>query len=377
MLLEQVWAAVRGLQDAVGRQALVADRDLVWQMLRQLMAAPAPSTGAMLPGGIFDEVTDIAAALGLADRIEATPGLAGVAGLRLGVDKARPDILVLVQLDRPSFRITSLVDTHQAGVVPAGTFQIPHGLPPIPAKAVRYDVSKGGLRVAAQGALIPNTGAGPAGFRFQVERGRLLPLDTVLLDVPASRIGEQMRGSGAYHAAGILMALGTAAMLRQSEEALLEHNRSCLFLFWDSQGGEIDMHLQPTFGTVLVEGQLGQGSTAPTLDAGVAYSHQVDDVHGPWVPMNYQQLSHDLAASFLEFWPNGVQHHAGPCAAESGPASFRRVIGVMGPPVTQMIGEDERAGLRDIQAGAVWLTVYLAAVLNLVPDIAVRYALGR
>ena len=77
MLLEQVWGAVRGLQDAVDRQPLVADRDLVWQMLRQLMASPAPATGAMLPGGIFDEVTDIAAALGLADRLEAASGLVG------------------------------------------------------------------------------------------------------------------------------------------------------------------------------------------------------------------------------------------------------------------------------------------------------------
>ena len=186
-----------------------------------------------------------------------------------------------------------------------------------------------------------------------------------------------MRGSGVFHASGVLMALGTAALLRQSEEALLEQNRSCLFLFWDSQGGEIDMRWQPTCGTVLVEGQLAHDAALLALEAGVAYAHQVDGVHGPWTPMNYQQLTHELAASFASYRPGGVQCNAAQRAIGTSPASLRRVIGVMGPPVSQLIGDDERASLRDIQAGVAWLAVYLAAVLNLVPDITVRYALER
>ena len=109
----------------------------------------------------------------------------------------------------------------------------------------------------------------------------------------------------------------------------------------------------------------------------MAYAHQVDGVHGPWTPMNYQQLTHELAASFVSYRPDGVQANAAQGAIGACPASLRRVIGVMGPPVSQLIGDDERASLRDIQAGVVWLAVYLAAVLNLVPDITVRYALER
>ncbi len=385
MFVESLWQAVPPLQAALQNHPLVTDREQLWQMLRQLAVVPAPTTGVMLPGAIFDEVTDIAAVFGLADRFDARLTTGGMGSFWLGVNKERVDLVVSVPLDQPSFRPTRLEDAHSAEIMPAGRLRIPSGFDPLPARAIRYDSGRGTLRVTAQGVITSTTlDDGQARLRFQAERGRLSYSDTVTLDTPLFRQHDLARGTGVGNCASILMALGAAAVLRQIEEALLERDRRCVFVFWDRQGGWPYAYSTrgalsrstPALGTVVIDGHLVQPGGIH-LDAGVACAMHAAELSRMLVPINYQQLTMDFLEALNQVRPGSAQLDASYLPGLEDNSWQSRVLGLIGPPVTDSFMEPEQVSLRDIESGVIWLSLYLVSVLNLVSDLTVHYSLDR
>ncbi len=106
MLLEHLLHVIPTLDEAIRHQSVVADRERSWLALKQLLQANAPSTGAALPGGIIDQMTDIAAVFGLADRLENDLAGPGNPGLFIGVVKPQADLIVVAPLDRLTLRIS-------------------------------------------------------------------------------------------------------------------------------------------------------------------------------------------------------------------------------------------------------------------------------
>ncbi|MCZ7538955.1 MAG: hypothetical protein M5U29_03365 [Anaerolineae bacterium] len=105
MPLHAIATAAPGLGDSLNRLPALADPDPLWDMLRRLMAAHAPSGGANLPGGIGGEIAALAGELGLGDRVIPALGSTGNAALWLGADTVAPDVVVVAHMDRPSFRV--------------------------------------------------------------------------------------------------------------------------------------------------------------------------------------------------------------------------------------------------------------------------------
>ncbi|MFC1959188.1 hypothetical protein ACFLYO_00610 [Chloroflexota bacterium] len=384
MLLEQLWQDVPELPNHIRRQSLVADAESVWVMLRQLMLAYAPSTGAVLPGSIFEQVSDIAAVFGLADRLDISLGGAGCAGLWLGVAKEQVDLVVLAHLDRLTFRVQSVQDEHTALVSPICVTNMSNEIVPAPARSFRFNAQRGRIQVVAQGQL--SLGPDDA-YYFEIERGSLAPLDLITLDLQPRRQGSWVRGSGLDNAAGVLSTLAVASVLRQVEEVLLEHNRRCLFIFPDRQDFSPDMlwtnglgqNIRPALGTVMVDGQVIESETLH-YEAGMGYSFASSGQCGLLVPTNYQQLTWDLASTFETYMPAIAQHNyvVGPGLSQPCIGDFRgRILGLMGPPVSSPHAGQEIVHIKDIQAGIWWLSCYLSFVLELVPSVSVKYALGR
>ncbi len=384
MLLEQLWREMPNLEAAIRQQVVVSDREQTWALLRQLMAAAAPSTGAALPGGIIDQVSDIAAVFGLADRL--VPDLAGPnnPGLWVGVAKEGADLVVAAPLDRLTFRVKQLIDDRTAELYPICVAGLPEEMAQAPAQAFRYDAQRARLGVSARGQLVPRDGA----LFFRAEHGTVSWIDAITLDLVPRRQRDWVRGSGLDNAAGVLETLALGAVLRQVEEALLEHNRRCLLVFPDRRdfspatlinraaGGS----LQPALGTILVEGQIVDAEHGPQYEAGMAYTSGSERRCGMLVPVNYQQLAHDLELAFEQV-TSGVAQFTPASAAcagqQSGMVSSQRVLGVMGPPLSRPHAGQEIVHLADVEAGVWWLGAFVALALNLVPEVASRYALGR
>jgi hypothetical protein len=384
MLLEQLWQDVPELPNHIRRQALVADAESVWVMLRQLMLAAAPSTGAVLPGSIFEQVSDIAAAFGLADRLDIGLGGAGCAGLWLGVAKEQVDLVVLTHLDQLTFRVQRLRDANTALVEPVCVPHVSDEVAPAPARSFRFDAQRGRMVLAAQGQLNLSS-AGE--YSFEIEKGSLTPLDLITLALQPRRQGNWVRGSGLDNAAGILTALAVASILREIEEVLLEHNRRCLFIFPDRQDFMPDMlwtnslgqNIHPQFGTVVVDGQI-IADESMQYEAGIGYAFSSAQQAGLFVPANYQQLTWDLAGTFEASMSAIAQYNYVVTTGgyQRGSGDYRgRVLGLMGPPVSSPHAGQEIVHIKDIQAGIWWLSYYLPLVLGLVPPVSAAYALGR
>ncbi len=378
-ILELLWQTIPELQEAINHHPLITDRENIWVLLRQLMVANAPSGGAALPGAIFDQVTDIAAAFGLADRLDSTLAGAGNPGLWLGVAKEHVDLLVVAYLDGLTYRVRSLRDGRTALLTPVGAGNWPDEMAQTPARSLRFDATSGRLRVAGTGTLTPLGDE----LKFELQEGSLSWQDLITLDLKPRRQEDWVRGSGVDNSASVLCALAAAAILRRVEETLLEHDRRCLFVFPDYRGpclprfsgGRNGDALVPALGTVVVEGQ-PVVSEGLQYEAGAAYSFVSDRCYAPLVPPNYQQFTRDLNAAF----PGAVQYNplAGARQMETGLAcSPGRVLGFTGPPRSHLHAGQEIVYLKDIQATVWWLSCFLPFVLNLVPAVSARYALGR
>jgi len=382
MVLEQLWRAVPGLENAVRQQPLAADRESAWVMLRALLQAPAPSTATTLPNGIIDQVSDIAAALGLVDRLDPDLGGVGNAGLWLGVAGGRADLLVVAHLDRLTFGIDEIRENgRSAGVLAVSASGAFTDMARTPARAFRLE--RGRLAMAARGTMR----ADERGLEFQAEDGSLLPTDLITLDGRPHRQGDWVRSGGIDNAAGVLSALGAAAVLRRVEEALLEYDRRCVFVFPDRQDFSLAAlmaagpALSPTLGALIVDVQPvaadGPG-TGVQHEGGAAYVLSGRD--GLIVPLNYRQLTRALAQALNDARPGTAQLRRLPQRTDTRTdcgVFHERILGYAGPPISQTQAGEETVHLQDIQASVWWLACYIAVVLNLAPGVAGEYALGR
>ncbi len=380
MVLEQLWRAVPGLESAIRQQPLAADREASWVMLRSLLQAFAPSTGTTLPNSILDQVSDIAAAFGLADRLEADLGGVGNAGLWLGVAGGQADVLVVAHLDRQTFRVDRLEDDDRSARLMPVCIAKPYAVvASVPGRALR--MQDGRLEVGARGRLH----ADAQGVFFQAEEGLLLPSDLITVDGNPRRQGDRVSGGGLDNAAGVLSALGAAAALRRVEETLLEYDRRCLFVFPDRQDYSLTTlmaacpALRPALGAIIVDVVEAEdaGEQPGTGAVCVLAGSRAD---GLVVPLNYQQLAQTLAVALNDARPASVQLRRA-CPEEwLGTASGawrERVLGYIGPAINRARPGNETMHLPDIQAVVWWLACYIAAVLNLAPEVTGQYALGR
>ena len=378
--------AMPGLEEGLKQLPALADPDRLWDMLRRLLAAHAPSGGANLPGAIGDEIAALAGELGLGDRVIPALGATGNAALWLGAERPQADVVVAAHMDRPSFRVQN-PDDGTLFAICANRF--PPGNYRTPAKAVRF--ADGRLVVGAQGTLVSRKGDGEAALRFEVGRGTLAWEDTVLIDAPPARDGDRVTGTGLDNSLGVLAALLAASALGADENALRRADRRLLVAFTDQEEGPPDGFFghgaarlahalpPPAVGCVVVDAQTAGPGLGVELGRGAGHGTASGWGRGSIVPPNVHALARDLAGQLNEARPGTVQINTGYLSRSDDVILGRwsRVLALTGPPMTDPHTGHEAARLGDIQASAWWLAHFLAAALNLSPEIGRRYALGR
>lgn len=386
MPLQTLIGALPALYKTLNDLPAVNNRDVLWDMLRRLLVANAPSGGANLLGGIGDDIAVLADELGLRDQVKSYLGSTGNTGIWLGADKTDLDIVVVAHMDRPSFRVRSITD---GALYPICANRFPEGDYRTSAKAVRFE--RGRLVVVAAGMLVSHKNAGQETLTFETKRGQLAWQDIVLLDASPVRNDDTVIGAGLDNSLGVLIALLAAAVLHGVEDVLRERGRRCLFVFTDQEEGPPDGFFghgaarlaytlpPPAYGCVIVDGHATGPDLSPQPGRGASHAAVSGWGRGSVVPPNYHALAVDLADKLNAMRPGTVQMNTGHLSRSDDMALCRwtRILGLTGTPLSDAHTGHESARLSDVQSGVWWLSHFLAAALNLSPVLTPRYALGR
>lgn len=385
MPLKTLTKALPALHETLANHPIVNYTDPLWEMLHRLLVAHAPSGGANLLGGIGDDIAVLADRLDLGSHVRPQFGNTGNSVIDLGNGKAAVDIVVVAHMDRPSFRVRSLADGE---LFPICANRFPPGEYSVTAKAMRFE--GGLLTVGAEGTLLSKRINQEDTLHFTVKRGVLTWQDTVLVDViPTRGPNDVVIGTGLDNCLSVLITLLTAAVLHQMGETL--RDRRVLFVFTDQEeapaqgffghGAARLMHIlpPPTYGCVVVDGHSIGHPYGPVSGEGVSVGFVSGDGRGSIVPPNYQALAVDLARQLNHVRPATAQINNGYLSRGDDMVLGRwtRILGLTGAPLSDAHTGHETAQLADIQSGVWWLAHFLAAALNLVPELAPRYALGR
>jgi len=73
--------ALPGLSESLAKQAAINQAEPLWDLLKRLLTAHAPTGGANLLGGIGDDIAVLADRLGLRDRVISHLGSTGNAAI--------------------------------------------------------------------------------------------------------------------------------------------------------------------------------------------------------------------------------------------------------------------------------------------------------
>ncbi len=383
-MLQSIQPVIPGLNEALQTSPIVNDSGLIWDYLRRLLLAHAPSGGCNLPGAIQDEITAMAQALGLADRYIPRIGSTGNAGIWLGADKPQADVIVVSHMDRPSFRVGPAAD---GSLYPICAFRFPAGAYRVPAKAVHFE--GGRLTVGARGTLIAENSDGQQTLRMEVEEGALHWYDTVLMDVEPTLTNGVIQGTGLDNCLGVVTMLGAAAVLRNVENVLREHNRRCLFVFTDQEEGIPEAFFghgaarltyavpPPAFGCIIADAHTVTPGGPLIFGNGASHGNISAWSRGSVVPPNYLALALDLSAELNMQRSHTVQMNTGYLSRSDDMVLGRwtQILGMIGAPMTDAHTGHERASLSDIPSTMWWLSHFTAAALALNPELVQYYAL--
>jgi hypothetical protein len=351
-----------------------------------LLLAHAPSGGACLPGAITDDIASIADELGVAENFQHNLLRTGNSAIALGAQKPIADMVVVTHMDRPTFRVRSL---EKETLYPICADRFPDGTYRVGAKSLRME--QGRLTVGARGSLISEHTDGHSTLRFKGQQGELTWHDFITMDVEPQLDGDIITASGLDNCLGTLVVLLTAAILKQTEDILIEQDRRCLFVFTDLEEGPPDVFFghgaarltnalpPPTYGCIVADAETAGPGYMAIPGQGTAHGFASSNGRGSVVPPHYQALAVRLSEQMNAERPGTVQMNYSYISRSDDMALSRwtRILALSGPPMRDAHTGHESANLSDIQGGVFWLSHFIPAVLNLVPEIVAEYALER
>jgi putative aminopeptidase FrvX len=386
MLLDILQQTLPAIPNTLTSHPVVNNSDQIWAYLRRLLLAHAPSGGSYLPGAIADEIASIANDLGLTQNFEHNFLRTGNASITLGAQKPAADVIVVTHMDRPTFRVRSL---EKETLYPICANRFPDGVYRVGAKSLRFE--NGQLKVGARGSLISERSDRQETLRFKGQEGELAWHDFITMDVDPQLNGDEITATGLDNCLGTLVVLLTAAILKQIEDDLIQKQRRCLFVFTDLEEGPPEVFFghgaarlthalpPPTYGCIVADAETAGPGFMPVSGQGTSHGFASSNGRGSVVPPHYQALAVHLSEEMNAARPDTVQMNYGYISRSDDMALGRwtRILALTGPPMQNAHTGHESANLSDIQDGVWWLSHFVPAVLNIMPEIVSQYAFDR
>ena len=345
----------------------------IYSYLQRLLAAPAPNSGAALPGAVGEVIADIAAELSLSlsaePRIRATGNLA----LEIGAESAGADLLITAHMDRPSFRVLNLAE---ATLYPLCAIRVPHPQYRCRARAVRF--LDGRIETVAQGNMQFKQVAGEWQIRFEPESGALDWGDTVLMAAEPRLDHGQVLGTGLDNAAGVLIALLAARSLSRamSDDFALRRTK-VIFAFTDQEEGppiglfgqgasRLAHALPPRLGFINIDAHNVGASTGHVPGIGASHAFVSGYGRGSVVPLDAQALASETAASINCEHPGTVKLNYGYVSRSDDMllSLHARCLGLIGVVLENAHTCEETIALADVAAAVSWVSMFVMRVLN-------------
>ena len=344
----------------------------IYSYLQRLLAAPAPNSGAALPGAVGEVIADIAAELSLSlsaePRIRATGNLA----LEIGAESAGADLLITAHMDRPSFRVLNLAE---ATLYPLCAIRVPHPQYRCRARAVRF--LDGRIETVAQGELQFSMVNDERQIRFAVEKGSLAWGDTVLMAAEARLADGRIVGTGLDNAAGVLIALLAARSLNAMSDDFALRRTKVIFAFTDQEEGPpIGLFGQgasrlahalppPRLGFINIDAHNVGASTGHVPGIGASHAFVSGYGRGSVVPLDAQALASETAASINCEHPGTVKLNYGYVSRSDDMllSLHARCLGLIGVVLENAHTCEETIALADLAAAVWWVSVFVHELL--------------
>jgi len=364
---------VQSIAELINRDAIYTDVDQYFAHLSQLVEAHAPANGCQLNGAIGDTIRSLADELGLTlstdPRITATGNLA----IEIGAQQDNIDLVITAHMDRPSFRVLSLMDST---LYPICAIRIEGEEYIADAKAVRYQ--DGEMVVSARGQIIIKSKGDDYEMTFQTTEGQLHWGDTVLMDTVPQRQGELMIATGLDNATGVLLGLLSASILQSFADDLKEHNHKVLVVFTDQEEGPpIGLFGQgaarlssaispPRLGFMNLDAHNMDATVGNIPNGGISHAFVSGRGRGSVVPLDYQALAESLAGTINDQRPNTVNLNYGYVSRSDDMllSLWSRCLGLMGVPLAHAHTTEETISLNDMVSAIHWISMFIMTVLE-------------
>ncbi|MDE2859336.1 MAG: M20/M25/M40 family metallo-hydrolase [Chloroflexota bacterium] len=348
----------------------VYSADAIYGYLRRLLAAPAPNSGAALPGAVGGVIGDVAGELGLSLSADPRIRAAGALAIEIGSAAAAADVLITAHMDRPSFRVLNL---EKATLYPLCAIRIPHPRYRCRAIAVRY--LAGRIETAAEGSLQFGEVDGQREIRFDVESGALSWGDTVLMAAEPRLVEGRIIGAGLDNATGVLIGLLSARALSAFSDDFISQGRKVVVAFTDQEEGPPDglfgqgasrlAHaLPPRLGFINIDAHNVDEETGHAPGIGASQAFVSGFGRGSVVPLDYQALATDLAEEVNRARPGTVKLNYGYVSRSDDMllSLNARCLGLIGVVLENAHTTEETAALGDLAAAVRWVSACVAQV---------------
>ena len=347
--------------------------DAVFGYLTRLLAAPAPNSGACLPGAVGEVIGDIAGELGLSlstdPRILATGNLA----VEIGAESDAADLLITAHMDRPSFRVLNL---SEATLYPLCAIRVPHPQYRCGAIAVRY--TGGRVETVAEGKLQFGKVNGEQQIRFDVKCGSLSWGDTVLMAAEPRLSDGRIIGTGLDNATGVLLGLLSARALSSLSDDYALRDRKVIFAFTDQEEGPpIGLFGQgasrlahalgpPRLGFINIDAHNVDESTSHVPGIGASHAFVSGYGRGSVVPLDVQALATELAEAVNLRRPGTVRlNYSYVSRSDDMLHSLNaRCLGLIGVVLENAHTTEETVALADLPAAVRWISALATRLLE-------------
>ncbi len=348
-----------------------SELDNMYLILQRLLAAPAPSGGACLPGAVGEVIEAIANELGLSLSADRRILTTGNLAIEIGAEADAADLLVTAHMDRPSFRVLNLAE---ATLYPLCAIRVPQPRYHCRAIAVRYQDRR--VSTVAQGNMQFEQVAGKWQIGFETESGALDWGDTVLMAAEPRLDNGHVLGTGLDNAAGVLIALLAARSLNAMSDELAARGRKIMIAFTDHEEGppiglfgqgaaRLAQALPPRLGFINIDAH--NVDLAAGIVPGIGASHAFVSGYGRGsvVPLDYQELASETAASINREHPGTVKLNYGYVSRSDDMllSLHARCLGLIGVVLENAHTCEETIALADVAVAVSWVSVFVHELL--------------
>lgn len=347
--------------------------DAITANLTRLLAAPAPNSGAELPGAVGAVIREIAADLGLNLSDDPRIGATGNLAIEIGADAAPPDLLITAHMDRPTFRVLNLAE---ATLYPLCAIRVPHDDYVCGGIAVGYH--DGRLRISARGQLRFQETADGYHISFQATDGALNWGDSLLMFAEPRLQNGRIIGAGLDNAAGVLIGLLAARALSSLSDELAARGRKVIVAFTDQeegppiglfgQGAARLLHAlpPPRLGFINIDGHNVDQSLGHAPGVGASHAFVSGYGRGSVAPLEYQTLATALAEQVNQILPGTVRLNYSYVSRSDDMllSTGARCLGLIGVTLENAHTAEETVALGDVAAAASWVSAFICQLLS-------------